>query len=51
LKALIIPQDIREAEEEEKSMKRILIRSLSNLGKQKSLNVFSISTPSEAFLS
>lgn len=49
---LIILQDSREAVKEEKSMKRILIiSSLSNLGKQKSLHVFSISTPSEAFLS
>lgn len=44
--------DSGEAAEEEKSTERILIiSSFSNLGKQKSLRVFSISTPSEAFLS
>lgn len=49
---LIMPQDSREAVEEVKLMKRILIiSSLSNLGKQKPMHVFSISTLSEAFLS
>lgn len=49
---VIIPQDSVKAVEEEKSMKRILIISFfSNLGKQKSLHVFSISTSSGAFLS
>lgn len=49
---IIRPRDSRKAVEEEKSMKRILIiSSFSNLGKQKSPHVFSISTPSEAFLS
>lgn len=49
---VIILQDSGKAVEEEKSIKRILIKSsFSNLGKQKFLHVFSISTPSEAFLS
>lgn len=51
---VIIPQDSRKVVEEKKkkTMKRILIiSSFSNLGKQISLHVFSISTPSEAFLS
>lgn len=49
---VIMLRDSRKAVEEEKSMTRILIiSSFSNLGKQKSLHVFSISTSSEAFLS